>query len=663
MKFICLDIETTGFDPQENSVLEIAAIKYDLNQNYETFHHFVEYKGTIPALIQKLTSITSDDVFNAPALDSLKQDLINFCGDLPIMGHNISFDTNFLSAKGIQIPGPLLDTMPLSHMAFDNLESFSLEILCKKHNKDNLPSHRAIDDVKANIELFRTICQRLDQIPQANKDLLIQALENSQNQSAKIYLDLFKEIFTQNHTPQTQSDQTPEHSHTLITAIDFNLIHKNKLESQLLLKNPNNFINKDLVIQNTQNPHSDIFSLMRIIPKLGAQTHIDDVNFRSDQFNQIHKFCHTEFQEIGKKHYICSIETLLEYHNSKQIPNQTKVEIIDGPYLEESFLHFYETTIRSSDFETPENSEEITFIYMHLIKFLREELKLYPDQNFFGIIDKFILTQAGFSDFIFKLKQQTLNPKALKKLEQFEKDIKNGHVFCMLVSDNMPTFKSIPANLHVDKRSLLEFLTGLHAEIKTGHKTNKFLIDTQDLGISQKDPMYIETLTEQIFQSLKDTSQKALVICPSADNIKYIYEKLCLKFQELGIELLAQNQSGSKGKILANLADDQSTPQILLCTHHFLLKFNPDLHGCKKAILTKLPIGSPSHFYYKIKEKQAENSFIEIAIPNTANNLNHICGMLANQQIDHLFLLDDRMDSTGWGKNIKRKLDQFIEFI
>jgi len=94
-----------------------------------------------------------------------------------------------------------------------------------------------------------------------------------------------------------------------------------------------------------------------------------------------------------------------------------------------------------------------------------------------------------------------------------------------------------------------------------------------------------------------------------------------------------------------------------------LLKFNPDLHGCKKAILTKLPIGSPSHFYYKIKEKQAENSFIEIAIPNTANNLNHICGMLANQQINHLFLLDDRMDSTGWGKNIKRKLDQFIEFI
>ena len=75
MKIICLDIETTGFDPNENAVLEIAAIKFDLEKNYETFHSFVEFKGEIPSLIQKLTSITSQDVYDAPSLSSLKQEL------------------------------------------------------------------------------------------------------------------------------------------------------------------------------------------------------------------------------------------------------------------------------------------------------------------------------------------------------------------------------------------------------------------------------------------------------------------------------------------------------------------------------------------------------------------------------------------------------------
>lgn len=667
MKIICLDIETTGFDPNENAVLEIAAIKFDLEKNYETFHNFVEFKGEIPSLIQKLTSITSQDVYDAPSLSSLKQELLEFCGDLPIMGHNISFDKNFLAGKDIHIPGALLDTMPLSHMAFEKISSFSLEILSKTFNTENQPSHRAIDDVRANIELFRTICDRLNQLPQQNKDLLLQALQNNQNPDCKIYLHLLEHCLDNDSNSQdsdTSEQNTQQNNSLRIQAVDFNLLKKIKQDSQQEIKNPNNYIDKSLVINSISDPNADIFSLMRILAKLGDNTHIDDINFRSDQFGLIHRFCHKQMLDLQTGNYICSIETLLNYHQAKAIPSHAEIQILDGPYLEESFIHHFETTLRSSDFETAQNTEQLTFLYMHLVKYIREELSLHPDQNFFGSLDKFTLTKAPFLDFLHQLsKLPNQSAETQAKLQKFSEQCKSGHVFCMMQNNNFPAFKSIPANLQIDKRSLLEYLTGLQVTLTQSNSSDRFLLETQDLGIHQKDPLYLETLTEQLFQALKDTEQKALVICPSSDNIRYVYDKLCLKFQELGIELLAQNQSGSKGKILANLSDDTSTPQILMCSHHFFLKFHPDLHGCQKAILTKLPIGSPSHFYYKIKEKQAENSFIEITIPNTGNNINHICSALSQQNINHLFVLDDRMHSTGWGKNIKRYLDKSIEHI
>ena len=126
MKFICLDIETTGFDPQTNSVLEIAAVKYDLNGNLDTFHTFINFQQSIPSLIKKLTSITEKDVENAPTLESQIPLLEEFCENLPVMGHNIDFDLNFLNSNGANLENPKLDTMPLSHMVFSTIQSFSL---------------------------------------------------------------------------------------------------------------------------------------------------------------------------------------------------------------------------------------------------------------------------------------------------------------------------------------------------------------------------------------------------------------------------------------------------------------------------------------------------------------------------------------------------------
>lgn len=667
MKFICLDIETTGFDPQTNSILEIAAVKYDLNGNLETFHTFINYTQSIPALIKKLTSITEKDVENAPILESQIPLLEEFCQDLPIMGHNIEFDLNFLNANGANLNNPKLDTMPLSHMAFDNIESFSLEILCKKFNTEYFPSHRAIDDVLANIELFRTICKSFANLPDKNRQQLIELLSQNSNPEAKAYLELFQMCFNEYPFVQIEnnSSELDFTQENIILAVDQNRVKQLKKLNQQELLNPNFYINIDDVETCIKDHNSDFYSLMRILSKshLHKKLHINHINFRSDQFNKLSKFCQKDFENLETGSWICSLETLFEYKKHNELPLKTPIEIIDGPYLEESFLKTQENTIKASDFEKNNESEKVTFIFYHLSKYLHSYLGIGPEQNFFGLLDRFGLTQKEFGEFIFELEQLNLTKEQEQKVAKLKQDAKTGYVQSMLIDSNTPILKSISHDLEVSKRHVLEFMRGHNVKIKNTQEGNKFMIQTHNLSVGQKTPEYINVLSETLYESLKDISEKAIVICPSNDNIKQIYEQLCLKFQNLGIELLAQNQSGSKGKILSNLSDNNASAQILLCTHHFLLKFNPDLSGCSKAILTKLPIGSPSHFYYKIKEQQANNAFIEIAIPNTGNNINHICENLSQQKINNLFCLDDRMESTGWGKNIKKHLDSFIEFI
>jgi len=682
MQIICLDIETTGFDPEANEILEIAAIKFDSNATIDKFHHFVNYQEPIPSLIQNLTGITSQDVADAPSLESLKDELISFCGDLPIMGHNINFDINFLKAKGIQLPGAALDTMPLSHMVFDNIESFSLETLCKQFNTKELPSHRAINDVLANIELFQVIQTKLSNLQESQKANLLQLSEINQDKNAKAYLELFQFCFQElndstQQIPGTQaggqgdpqSSSNSANPNSKILAVDPNLVRKIKLTKNLIeIKNPNYYINTQTVIDNIKDPNANYYSLLRILSKLEANQplHIDNVNFRSDEFGLISTFCQTHFQEFTTQDYICSFETLLTYQKEAELPADIQVEILKSPYLLESWLKFNEVTIRPEKFESsnnPENTDKLSFIFYHLGKFLESELNIPHGQNYIGPLDKFTLTKREFTDFISEIKKLDLNSQQKALIDKFKLLSQTGYIQLMLFKDQPAIFKAISQDLDINQSAIIEFFDKADLKfIDSKSDTDTFEVYQEFIDCDMKSPQYPTALSETLWQALKDTQETALVICPSNDNIRSVFETLCLDFQKLGIQLLAQNMSGSKGKIIANMNDCSSTPKILLCTHHFLLKFHPDLSQVKKVILTKLPIGTMSHFFFRFKEKESFNSFIEYTIPHSSNNFNHLVDHLLENNIQEMFLLDPRIEETNWGRQIKKGLQSRILF-
>lgn len=173
---ICLDIETTGLSPDRDKIIEIGAALVNLKTRkieakYKTF---VNPGVPIPHSIIHLTGITDKDTEKAPKLKDIKEELLKFVRDHPIMGHNINFDLDFLAANGIRPPGPRLDSMDISHIALPREHSYSLEIIANKFDIPDVGQHRALKDAEVNIDLM---FQLFDLYFSKNEEKIPQILE------------------------------------------------------------------------------------------------------------------------------------------------------------------------------------------------------------------------------------------------------------------------------------------------------------------------------------------------------------------------------------------------------------------------------------------------------------------------------------------------------
>ena len=94
--FVAIDVETTGLSPITNELIEVSAIKYDGNKRIDTFSTLIKPKVRIPYYITNITGITNDMVEEAPEVEEVMPELIDFVGDLPIVAHNANFDYKFI---------------------------------------------------------------------------------------------------------------------------------------------------------------------------------------------------------------------------------------------------------------------------------------------------------------------------------------------------------------------------------------------------------------------------------------------------------------------------------------------------------------------------------------------------------------------------------------
>jgi len=123
---VALDLETTGLHVEQDTILEVAAIKFQGNEVIDTFESFVAPGRSIPYRVQRLTSITASLLTNAPPFETISPTLQHFLGDLPIVGHSIPFDAGFLRKRGLARTKPLIDTFDLASVLLPSHTSYNL---------------------------------------------------------------------------------------------------------------------------------------------------------------------------------------------------------------------------------------------------------------------------------------------------------------------------------------------------------------------------------------------------------------------------------------------------------------------------------------------------------------------------------------------------------
>lgn len=164
--FIVIDTETTGLKPFENEIIEISAIRFIGFEPVECFSTYIKPIKGLNEEAKKINGITEKDVINAPIFSDISNDFCKFVGDkVPIVGHNTTFDINFLIASGINpivfLKRKIYDTLQLSKSQFPNVYSYKLDNLSRlKLNIIRNNNHTAISDSLACGLLFKKICKQ-----------------------------------------------------------------------------------------------------------------------------------------------------------------------------------------------------------------------------------------------------------------------------------------------------------------------------------------------------------------------------------------------------------------------------------------------------------------------------------------------------------------------
>ncbi len=172
---VCIDLETTWFDPKRDEIIEVALVKFDETswEIIDTFTSLLNPKNQIPEIIEAITSIDNSLVDGAPTFDHIADEIEDFIWDAPILWHNVFFDIWFLQSNGINLSkNKILDTFVMVNFLYFKSPSLSLESLSKElwiHQKN---AHRALSDVMATIQLFLKVKQEIASLSKVKREFL-----------------------------------------------------------------------------------------------------------------------------------------------------------------------------------------------------------------------------------------------------------------------------------------------------------------------------------------------------------------------------------------------------------------------------------------------------------------------------------------------------------
>lgn len=163
--YVVFDIETTGFSPVTNRIIEIGAVKVESGQITDRFSAFVNPQVPIPFEIEKLTGISDSMVIDADTIEVILPRFLEFVGDAALVAHNASFDVGFIkeNAKRQNIPFELtyVDTVGIARTLLTGQAKYTLDAVAKTLKISLENHHRAVDDAECTAEIFLKFIEML----------------------------------------------------------------------------------------------------------------------------------------------------------------------------------------------------------------------------------------------------------------------------------------------------------------------------------------------------------------------------------------------------------------------------------------------------------------------------------------------------------------------
>ncbi len=171
MRYIVLDTETTGLDPDDgHKIIEIGCVEI-LNRNVtsNTFHKYINPNREIDIEASKIHGLTYNNLKDKPLFENIYEEFSYYISDSPIIIHNAPFDVGFLkkeysftSKTSNFLNNEIIDSLKLARKISPGKKN-TLDALCERYAIDNSDRtlHGALLDAKllAYVYLKMTIGQ------------------------------------------------------------------------------------------------------------------------------------------------------------------------------------------------------------------------------------------------------------------------------------------------------------------------------------------------------------------------------------------------------------------------------------------------------------------------------------------------------------------------
>lgn len=159
LSFCVFDLETTGGNHHTDKIIEIGLVKVEQLKIVDQKSFLIKPEVQIPEFIQKLTSIKESDVNDAPIIEEVIEEILEFMGDSILVAHNTSFDVPFFNSVlrrlgKEELKNRAICTNLMTKYMIPNLLSSNLHYMSKIFNLKHQKAHRALDDALASAELL-----------------------------------------------------------------------------------------------------------------------------------------------------------------------------------------------------------------------------------------------------------------------------------------------------------------------------------------------------------------------------------------------------------------------------------------------------------------------------------------------------------------------------